>query len=341
MVDVFTMSYAIGVYMLDIPSFSKKQTIFLHAVEGEKLSFRNDNIIISSKDGDIMHQSSCYRLFIIFILGNTTITSVLIEKARKFGFFICLMKSSTRVVEIFGYNLDGNTILKKLQYEYDSLDIAKSIIQNKIMNQKIALEKLRLKDDAIKESIELLHAHMETVHATHDNLLNLLGLEGSAARTYFPIMFDFPEWTGRKPRIKSDYINSSLDIGYTVLFNFIEAILCCFGFDVYQGVLHQNFYMRKSLVCDIIEPFRPLIDLQVRKSINLKQFKEEDFTVRNNKFQLDFKYSKKYTKIFLEVILNNKEEIFMYIRSYYRFFVKRVSVPDMPIYVLGSKYGSY
>ncbi len=327
--------------MLDIPSFSKRQTIFLHAVSGEKLSFRNDNIIISSKEGDIIHQSSCYRLFIIFILGNTSITSVLIEKARKFGFFICLMKSSTRVVEMFGYNLDGNTLLKKLQYEYHSLDIAKAIIRNKIINQRIALEKLRLKGDQVKESVELLNAHSETVNATNDNLLNLLGIEGSAARTYFRIMFDFPEWTGRKPRIKSDYINAILDIGYTVLFNFIEAILCCFGFDVYQGVLHQNFYMRKSLVCDIIEPFRPLIDLQVRKSIKLKQFKEEDFTVRNKKFQLDFQYSKKYTKVFLEVILNNKEDIFMYIRSYYRFFVKRVSVPDMPTYILGRKYGSH
>ncbi len=335
------MNYVIGVYMLDIPSFSKRQTIFLHAVDGEKLSFRNDNIIISSKEDKIIHQSSCYRLFIIFIIGNTSITSVLIEKARKFSFSICLMKSSTRIVETIGYNLEGNTILKKLQYEYKSMDIAKSIIKNKIMNQRIALEKLRLKTDESKEVIDILNTHINTIDATNDNLNNLLGVEGSAARTYFPIMFDYEEWSGRKPRVKADYINATLDIGYTLLFNFIEAILKCFGFDVYQGVLHTNFYMRKSLVCDIMEPFRPMIDLQVRKSINLHQFKEDDFTMRNKKLQLDFKCSKKYTKIFLETILDNKEEIFMYIRSYYRFFVKRVSVPDMPVYILGEKYGTH
>ncbi len=326
--------------MLDIPSFSKKQTIFLHAIDGEKLSFRNDNIIISAKDDKIIHQSSCYRLFIIFIIGNTTITSVLIEKAKKFGFFICLMKSSTRIIETIGYNLEGNTMLRKLQYDYNSMDIGKAIIKNKIMNQRIAIERLRIKSDAGKGAIEILNAHMNTVDASYDNLHNLLGIEGSAARTYFPIMFDYAEWSGRKPRIKADYINATLDIGYTVLFNVIEAILKCFGFDIYQGVLHKNFYMRKSLVCDIIEPFRPLIDLQTRKSINLNQFQESDFMVMNKKFQLNFKHSKKYTKIFLEVILNNKEEIFMYIRSYYRFFVKRVSAPNMPEYVLGEKYGS-
>ena len=88
-------------------------------------------------------------------------------------------------------------------------------------------------------------------------------------------MFEGLNWKGRKPRIKFDYINSSLDIGYTVLFTFIEVIANSFGFDIYVGVLHKQFYMRKSLICDFVEPFRTIIDEQVKKSINLKQIKEE------------------------------------------------------------------
>ena len=111
---------------------------------------------------------------------------------------------------------------------------------------------------------------------------SLLGLEGSASRVYFPQIFNNVNWKGRKPRIKNDYINSTLDIGYTMLFNIVDSLLRLYGFDVYQGVYHKEFYMRKSLACDLMEPMRPLIDFKVRKAINLKQCKQEDFKVYYN-----------------------------------------------------------
>ena len=74
------------------------------------------------------------------------------------------------------------------------------------------------------------------------------------------IYFDNVQWNGRKPRIKSDYVNVVLDIGYTMLFNIVDAMLQVYGFDTYYGVFHKCFYMRKSLVCDIMEPIRPIID---------------------------------------------------------------------------------
>ena len=89
--------------------------------------------------------------------------------------------------------------------------------------------------------------------------------------------FDNVQWNGRKPRIKSDYVNVVLDIGYTMLFNIVDAMLQVYGFDTYYGVFHKCFYMRKSLVCDIMEPIRPIIDYEVRKAINLGQCKIDDF----------------------------------------------------------------
>ena len=128
----------------------------------------------------------------------------------------------------------------------------------------------------------------------------------------------------KKIRKKTDYINSLLDIGYTILFNFIECILNVFGFDVYKGVLHTDFYMRKSLVCDLVEPFRPIIDWKVRTGINLGQFKKDDFIMINNSWQLDYKKSAIYGSVFIEDLLDKKDSIFLYIRSYYRAFMKGV-----------------
>ena len=148
-------------------------------------------------------------------------------------------------------------------------------------------------------------------------------------------MFNNVEWKGRRPRIKSDYINVILDIGYNLLFNFIDAILTAFGFDTYCGNLHRAFYMRKSLVCDIVEPFRPIIDMQVRKSINLNQFKEDDFELYNNRYALPWKISPQYTKILANVIITNKDEIYKYIQNYYRAFMRNKPVNEFPVFELG------
>lgn len=71
------------------------------------------------------------------------------------------------------------------------------------------------------------------------------------------------------PRTRADIPNLLMDIGYTFIYNFVEANLNLYGFDIYKGFYHQLFFERKSLVCDLVEPFRCLIDKQIRKMYNL------------------------------------------------------------------------
>lgn len=117
-------------------------------------------------------------------------------------------------------------------------------------------------------------------------------------------------------------MNVVLDMGYTLLFNYIECNLRLFGFDVYQGVLHQLWFKRKSLVCDFVEPFRCIIDKQVLISFNLGQFKKEHFSQNKMQYQLKTEYSREYHKILMSAIIEYKTPIFIYIRTYYRLFMK-------------------
>lgn len=233
--------------------------------------------------------------------------------------------------------LEGNNLLHKKQYEYSGTDLAWLLIYNKVLNQCNVLKMIRNKSDYIKEGIEILDRYIEQLNLKKNAERNtLLGIEGNAAKVYFARVFDNTNWKSRKPRIKFDYINSLLDIGYTILFNFIECILSVYDFDVYQGVLHTNFYMRKSLVCDLMEPFRPIIDWRIRKGINLGQFKKEDFVLIGQQWQLEYKKSNIYSMIFLEDLLNNKERIFIYIRSYYRAFMKGKDSNEFPVFDINS-----
>ena len=291
--------------------------------------------VIKNKDGTIKYQMTCYRIFAVFIIGEISITSGLIRRARKFEFVLCLMTSSFRVYSIIGNRMEGNTMLHHKQYEYDGDDLARFIVLNKIKNQKKVLGNLRYQTDAVTEAIDTLGKYEATLHQENIVGSSLLGLEGSASKVYFPQIFNNVNWKGRKPRIKNDYINSTLDIGYTMLFNIVDSLLQLYGFDVYQGVYHKEFYMRKSLVCDLMEPMRPLIDYKVRKAINLKQCKQEDFKVYyNSQWTLIPQKIPAYIGFLMEEILDNKEEMFLFIQSYYRSFMKGRPVEEYRMFNL-------
>lgn len=318
--------------MLSNPEFKKKQILFVFANNGDKISFLNDNIVIRNKDKKIKHQSTCYRLFLVFVIGNISITSGIIQRCRRFGFSLCLMTPAFRVYEIIGGLTEGNIILHKYQYEYTDIDIGKHIIINKIVNQQRALCNFRYKTELIKQAIALLEGYIYKLSNENLNVYEIMGIEGTAAKIYFSHMFNNVKWNGRRPRIKTDYVNAALDIGYSILFNFIDAILGVYGFDRYYGVFHKCFYMRKSLVCDIMEPFRPIIDRQIRKSINLNQFSEADFTIYDGRYLLPWKETPKYTSVFFNAINENRDEIFSYIQSYYRAVMKQKNAEDFPVF---------
>ncbi len=320
--------------MFTAPDFSKKQIVFVLFNEGEKLAFSNDNLVVKDSDGKIKFQCTCYRLFIVFAVGHTSITSALIQKSQKFGFFIALMTPGFRLYSLIGAGKDGNTLLHQKQYLYEGLDIAKHITANKMLNQKQELKNNRNKNEFVKEAIASIDGYISSIENA-STLNELMAYEGLASKAYFKNHFNNVEWHGRQPRIKRDYINSTLDIGYTLLFTFVDALLESYGFDTYCGVMHRQFYMRKSLVCDIVEPFRTLIDHEIKKAVNLKQIKEDDFLVFNNQYKLKWSESSRYVKILMKPLMDNKEGIFAYIQSYYRAFMKELSSDDFPIFEIG------
>ena len=323
-----------GVAMISTLDFKKKQIVFVLFNEGEKMSFSNDNIVIKTPDNKIKFQCSCYRLFMVYAVGNCSITSVVISKAKKFGFFIAFMTSSFRLYSVIGAEKDSNTLLKINQYTYDGIELAKHITKNKITNQWKTIGFVRDKSDSQVEAIKTIKRYVPKVDECK-SLNEIMAYEGLSAKLYFKNHFNNVLWQGRQPRVKRDITNSVLDIGYTLLFAFIDSLLSAYGFDTYKGVMHRQFYMRKSLVCDLVEPFRPLIDIQVKKSINLKQIKDDDFLLVKGQYRLKWNCSAKYIQFLMKPIMEEKDSIFLYIQSYYRAFMKKLDVDEFPVFDIG------
>jgi CRISPR-associated endonuclease Cas1 len=234
------------------------------------------------------------------------------------------MKANLRPIFFYSLTAEANFLLRKKQYEYtkENLQIPKILVENKITNQIRLLEKTRLKNiitQNAKEQCKKLLSMLPDVN----NYDAVMGIEGKAATFFFTTYFEPFNWKMRRPRTKIDPINAALDIGYTILFNFIETFVRLFGFDPYRGVYHQLWFKRKSLVCDLVEPFRCLIDQQVRKAFNTKQCKIEDFDLRKREYILKKEKNADYTKMFYDVLVEHKNAIFTYMQQYYRAFMQQ------------------
>lgn len=211
----------------------------------------------------------------------------------------------------------------------EKLLIAKQLVDQKINNQAYAIMKIRKKAKVEMEALEKLKKIKP--QTALDNK-GLLGMEGTGSKIFLGAYFRQMNWIRREPRTKRDISNLLLDIGYTYLFNFIDAITALYGFDVYCGVYHTFFYQRKSLICDLVEPFRCIIDQRLRKAHNLGQIDQEDFFCKNNQFSLSYKNQPKYTKLFVKDILSRKEEIFLFLQQYYRWLMKDKDIKEFPVF---------
>lgn len=248
----------------------------------------------------------------------------MIDRFQKYGISIFFLNFNYRCYGSFSAHAEGNTFLRKKQYclsEEENLEISKVIILNKIENQIALLKKIREKSPEIKNGIIYMKNIAGKIETTVERE-SLLGYEGSVAKQFFALYFSEMNWHGRKPRTKYDIPNTLLDRGYTTLFNVVESLLRIYGFDIYCGIYHQFFYQRKSLVCDLVEPFRCIIDQALRKAYNLGQIDESDFIIAGNRYDLPYKNGGKYSRIFLEALMERKEDIFLYCQKYYRNFLK-------------------
>lgn len=318
--------------MLTAPDFKHKQIIFVFLSRGENISFKNDNIIIRGDDNKIKHQSSCYRLFTVFVVGHISVTSGLLERSKRFGFNLVFMNHNLKVYGTWTNGAEGNVNLRRKQYCYNKSEIAQRLVLNKISQQIKALRKIRSRSDLKNRTIRKLTTQLDYLTTKDFELKELLGVEGTAAKIYFQALFEEFNWQARRPRAKQDITNCLMDIGYSLLFCFVEGLLLVYGFDVYVGVYHREFYQRKSLVCDLVEPFRPIIDYTIYKAYKLNQIKTDDFSVIQNQYSLFGKNANPYVNLFLENIVKNKSEIFLYIQSYYRAVMRNKEINNFPFY---------
>ena len=108
--------------------------------------------------------------------------------------------------------------------------------------------------------------------------------EGHAAKVYFNLLFGKDFIRGRE-----DNINIALDYGYSILLSVFNKEIVSKGYITQLGINHKNEFNYFNLSCDLMEPFRILIDqivIENKEKEFDKSYKYKLIDVMNNKIQI-------------------------------------------------------
>lgn len=199
--------------------------------------------------------------------------------------------------------LGSTTLIRRRQLEIaetaEGLGLAKEWVAAKIEHQIDLLKRLANsrpdKEEKLKEYVlrlEDTRTKLGTLSGTIDERRGtIMGLEGSAGRTYFEALsFIMPEryaFDGRSRQPAKDEFNCLLNYGYGVLYSMVEKGCIIAGLDPYVGFVHTDNYNKKSMVFDLIEMFRILVEQTVVFMFSGRKVKQEHFDEVKGGFTLN------------------------------------------------------
>jgi CRISPR-associated protein Cas1 len=129
------------------------------------------------------------------------------------------------------------------------------MVRRKIENQATCLQLCG------REGVDRLESYARRVRSGDTD-----NLEGQAAAFYFTRLFG-PAFDRSQER----WVNAALDYGYAVLRGAIARALVAHGLHPTVGLFHDSEQNAFNLADDLIEPFRPLVDLHVARHRSLEE----------------------------------------------------------------------
>ncbi|MCX4286722.1 MAG: type II CRISPR-associated endonuclease Cas1, partial [Clostridia bacterium] len=129
----------------------------------------------------------------------------------------------------------------------------KQAIWTEIVRHKIYQQMLVLQERGLNEQSGMLFNYIKELKS--DDVTNR---EGHAAKVYFNAVFgnDFTR------KAETD-VNAALDYGYSILLSAFNRDVSACGYSANLGIKHKNEFNHFNLSCDLMEPFRPLVDREV------------------------------------------------------------------------------
>ena len=214
------------------------------------LSLKDQQMVITFKDNkDTVSRPIEDIGFVVIENPMVSITVPLLNELadHNASVIFCDKKSMPRTMLM---TLEGNTTLQEsYKYQIDASvptkkNIWKQLIESKIKNQALLLNKVEKNGDVLKPY------YMNVKSGDTDNR------EGAAAREYWGQIFG----EGFRREREGLPPNNLLNYGYSILRAAVARALIGSGLYPAFGVFHRNRYNAFPLADDVMEPYRPFVD---------------------------------------------------------------------------------
>lgn len=270
-----------------------------------KLNYKNKFLVVKQDDDEKYIHLSEIDTIIVDSISSSISTYLLKELSdNKINIIFCDEKHNPfgELSSYYGSHNSSKKINLQFNWKKDIKDkLWQSIVKNKIINQALMLNKIK------SDKYDMLLSYIDDVLVADKT-----NREGHAAKVYFNALFgkDFV-------RNDSDNINAALNYGYAILLSTINKEIIANGYLTQIGIHHKNEFNEFNLTCDLMEPFRVIIDNFVYYNQGREldsQYKLDIINIFNNKFNYEGKnyilkdIIRMYVKNTLEIL--NDETIY-------------------------------
>ncbi|MCL3780864.1 CRISPR-associated endonuclease Cas1 [Prolixibacteraceae bacterium JC049] len=269
--------------MLDMNSLVKTITMqIVLDTYGINLSVRNKCFLLKKGRIKRMIHPSRVSSFLVTMPCNITSPAIILAASNEIAITVCSNTGSPDA-KLWSSHFINTPALRRKQYLFNDCSAAcewsKKMIRLKLKGQSANLALIANRKEAIKErsleAISLIEQQIRNTEKVSSSTTNwtktLRYLEASSANQYWqtigiklPAPYYFEHRIKQKP---PDAFNSSVNYLYGILRNHIETAILSLGLDPALGVMHVDGYNRPSLVFDLMEPFRPIMDKLLLENI--------------------------------------------------------------------------
>lgn len=213
-----------------------------------KISYKNRFMVVKNESEEkLIHLSEIDTIIVDSI--NVSISAYLLKELsdNKINVIFCDDKHNPFGELSYYYSRHNSSkkINKQIAWKQkDKDELWKKIVINKITNQSLLLNKIH------SDNYNLLLNYVDEVE-TGDKT----NREGHAAQVYFNSLYGI-----KFTRHDADQINAALNYGYSILLSTINKEVKINGYLTQLGIHHKNEFNQFNLSCDLMEPFRVIID---------------------------------------------------------------------------------
>lgn len=254
--------------------------------QGARIGLSGEELVIKGKKGDT--RARLPNVSQVSLFGNVQMTTQALRTVLERGISVSFLSTGGwfygRATGVESKNIELRIAQHRAMSDPDTcLRLARGVIASKIRNSRTMLRRNHASPSEVTLSeLEQLAKKAERC----DALESLLGIEGTAARSYFSAFSgmlkgesakDF-DLDGRNRRPPRDPVNALLSLAYALLTKELAHVSASAGLDSLLGFYHQPRFGRPALALDLMEEFRPIVsDSIVISAINTGVVDATDF----------------------------------------------------------------